>query len=117
MSGQESPSSSHSAQNISAQNPPALEIDGVSKFYGHYPALKQIKLNIERGSTVALLGRNGAGKTTLLRILAGLSRASEGSVRIFGADVRKTETRHKIGVLGHGISLYDELTEIGRAHV
>ena len=49
---------------------------------------------------------------SLLRILAGLSRASEGSVRIFGADVRKTETRHKIGVLGHGISLYDELTAI-----
>jgi ABC-type multidrug transport system ATPase subunit len=59
---------------------------------------------------VALLGRNGAGKTTLLRIIAGLSKASEGSVRIQNADVREQATRRRIGVLGHGISLYDELS-------
>jgi heme ABC exporter ATP-binding subunit CcmA len=88
----------------------ALEIDRVSKFYGHFPALREIKLEIAAGSTVALLGRNGAGKTTLLRILAGLSKPSEGSVRINGADVRDLATRRRIGVLGHGISLYDELS-------
>ena len=76
MSGQESPSSSHSAQ-----DPPALEIDGVSKFYGHYPALKQIKLNIERGSTVALLGRNGAGKTTLVKMLLGQLKPTAGNIK------------------------------------
>jgi ABC-type multidrug transport system ATPase subunit len=59
---------------------------------------------------VALLGRNGAGKTTLLRIVAGLSKASEGSVHIRGASVREQATRRRIGVLGHGISLYDELS-------
>lgn len=91
---------------------PALEIDGVSKYYGHFPALRDIRLNVTRGSTVALLGRNGAGKTTLLRILAGLSRASEGNVLVHGMDVRKQETRHRIGVLGHGISLYDELSAL-----
>jgi ABC-type multidrug transport system ATPase subunit len=88
----------------------ALEIQGVSKFYGHFPALKNIQLSVAAGSTVALLGRNGAGKTTLLRILAGLSRPSEGSVRVEGADVREQQTRRRIGVLGHGISLYDELS-------
>jgi heme ABC exporter ATP-binding subunit CcmA len=88
----------------------ALEIGGVSKYYGDFPALRKIELNIEAGSTVALLGRNGAGKTTLLRIMAGLSKASEGSVRIAGADVRRESTRRRIGVLGHGISLYDELS-------
>ena len=88
----------------------ALEIDRVSKFYGHFPALREIQLNIAAGSTVALLGRNGAGKTTLLRILAGLSKPSEGSVRVGGADVREEQTRRRIGVLGHGISLYDELS-------
>lgn len=88
----------------------ALQIDGVSKYYGDFPALRKIHLNIEPGSTVALLGRNGAGKTTLLRIVAGLSKASEGSVRIAGADVRQEATRRRIGVLGHGISLYDELS-------
>jgi len=59
-------------------------------------------LSIAPGSTVALLGRNGAGKTTLLRIFAGLSKASEGSVRIRNADVREQATRRRIGVLGHG---------------
>jgi heme exporter protein A len=88
----------------------ALEVDRVSKYYGDFPALRNIQLSIEPGSTVALLGRNGAGKTTLLRIIAGLSKASEGSVRIQNADVRQQATRRRIGVLGHGISLYDELS-------
>jgi heme exporter protein A len=90
----------------------ALEVRGVFKYYGHFPALRGINLRVEAGSTVALLGRNGAGKTTLLRILAGLSKPSEGSVIIHGAEVRKEETRRRIGVLGHGISLYDELSAI-----
>jgi heme ABC exporter ATP-binding subunit CcmA len=90
----------------------ALEIGGVSKYYGDFPALRKIELNIEAGSTVALLGRNGAGKTTLLRIMAGLSKASEGEVRIAGVDVRRESTRRRIGVLGHGISLYDELSAV-----
>ncbi len=88
----------------------ALEIDKVWKYYGDFPALRDIQLSIEPGSTVALLGRNGAGKTTLLRIIAGLSKASEGSVSIQGSSVREQATRRRIGVLGHGISLYDELS-------
>ena len=88
----------------------ALEVDSVSKYYGDFPALRKIQLSIAPGSTVALLGRNGAGKTTLLRIIAGLSKASEGSVKIAGSDVRQETTRRRIGVLGHGISLYDELS-------
>ena len=88
----------------------ALVVDRVSKYYGHYPALRNVRFEVEPGSSVALLGRNGAGKTTLLKIVAGLSKASEGSVKIQGADVRQEATRRKIGVLGHGISLYEELS-------
>ena len=87
-----------------------LVVDGVSKYYGHFPALRDIQLQVDPGSTVALLGRNGAGKTTLLRIIAGLSKSSQGTVRIAGADVRQAANRQRIGVLGHGISLYDELS-------
>ncbi len=90
----------------------ALEIESVWKYYGDFPALRDVGLRILRGSTVALLGRNGAGKTTLLRILAGLSSASKGAVKILGADVRNESTRRRIGVLGHGISLYDELSAL-----
>ncbi len=88
----------------------ALEIDAVWKYFGDYPALRDVGFKIEAGSVVALLGRNGAGKTTLLKILAGLSKPSKGSVKIYGSAVREESTRRRIGVLGHGISLYDELT-------
>jgi heme exporter protein A len=91
-------------------NTPALAVAGVWKYYGDFPALRDIEFSAERGSVVALLGRNGAGKTTLLRILAGLSKASRGSVSIYGAGARQEATRRRIGVLGHGISLYDELS-------
>ena len=88
----------------------AIDVNGVWKYYGDFPALRDIRLKIDAGSTVALLGRNGAGKTTLLRILAGLSKASQGSVMIAERDVRDQVTRRRIGVLGHSISLYDELS-------
>jgi heme exporter protein A len=88
----------------------ALEIDAVWKYFGDFAALRDIGFKIQAGSVVALLGRNGAGKTTLLRILAGLAKPSKGSVKIHGAEVREEATRRRIGVLGHGISLYEELT-------
>jgi heme exporter protein A len=91
---------------------PALDVEGVWKYYGDFPALRDVGIRVTAGSTVALLGRNGAGKTTLLRILAGLSKPTKGTVRIHGSDAREQSTRRRIGVLGHGISLYDELSAI-----
>jgi len=88
----------------------AVAIEGVWKFYGDYPALKDISFNVDGGACLALLGRNGAGKTTLLRILAGLSKTAKGSITILGADARAEKTRQKIGVLGHGIGVYEELS-------
>jgi heme exporter protein A len=85
-------------------------IEGVWKYYGDYPALKDISFGVDAGSCLALLGRNGAGKTTLLRIIAGLSRTSKGEVHVLGQDVRAEATRRRIGVLGHGIGVYEELS-------
>jgi heme ABC exporter ATP-binding subunit CcmA len=87
-----------------------IAVEGLWKFYGDYPALRNISFGVERGSCMAMLGRNGAGKTTLLRILAGLSTAAKGKVEIFGTAVREREARSRIGVLGHGIGIYDELS-------
>ena len=89
-----------------------VEIAGVWKFYGDFPALRDVRLEAAAGSCLALIGRNGAGKTTLLRMLAGLSRPGRGTIRICGADARDRATRHSIGILGHGISLYEELSAI-----
>ena len=90
----------------------AVEVEGVSKFYGDYPALRDVSFSVASGSCLALLGRNGAGKTTMLRIIAGLSVPAKGKVSILGIAVREQEARHKLGVLGHGIGIYDELSAI-----
>jgi heme exporter protein A len=90
----------------------AIAVKGVWKYFGDFPALRNIDLTIPPGACLALLGRNGAGKTTLLRILAGFSRPAKGSVLLNGIDPRSLEARRKIGVLGHGISVYDELSAI-----
>ena len=88
----------------------AISVDHVWKFYGDYPALRDIAFNVAGGQVLALLGRNGAGKTTLLKILAGLSKPSKGKVTLFGKDSREQDTRAQVGVLGHGIAVYDELS-------
>jgi heme exporter protein A len=90
----------------------AVAVDGVWKFFGDYPALRDIRLEAAPGTCLALIGRNGAGKTTLLRIVAGFSSPGRGQVRIFGKPPRDTEARRQIGFIGHGISLYDELSAV-----
>src|SRR5437773_10138909 len=90
----------------------AVDCAGVWKFYGDYPALRDISLSVPAGRCLALIGRNGAGKTTLLRMLAGYSKPGKGLVTIFGKSPRETDTRQRIGFIGHGISVYDELSAI-----
>jgi heme ABC exporter ATP-binding subunit CcmA len=90
----------------------AVAVDGLWKYYGDYPALRDIRLEAAAGSCLALIGRNGAGKTTLLRTVAGFSRPGKGEVRIFGNPPRNTEARRRMGFLGHGISVYDELSAL-----
>ncbi|HVW01689.1 MAG TPA: ABC transporter ATP-binding protein, partial [Planctomycetaceae bacterium] len=49
-------------------------------------------------------------KTTLLRILAGLSKPTKGEIRILGDAAEKPEVRRRVGYLGHGIGVYDDLS-------
>ncbi len=70
---------------------PAISFQSVSKVYsgsrGTLRALHQVSLDIAPGEFFGLLGPNGAGKTTLISILAGLSRATSGHVKVMGHDV------------------------------
>jgi heme ABC exporter ATP-binding subunit CcmA len=90
----------------------AVGVDGVWKFYGDYPALRNVSLSAAPGACLALIGRNGAGKTTLLRTIAGFSRPGKGKITIFGNGPRDTHTRRLMGFIGHGISVYDELSAL-----
>ena len=66
---------------------PAIDVRDVVKRYGSFEALRGVSLQIQQGEFFGLLGPNGAGKTSLISILAGLNRATSGSVRVMGHDV------------------------------
>jgi len=63
---------------------PAIELRGLSRYFGERTALRDLTLTVPAGTTLAVLGRNGAGKSTLLRILASLLRPHSGDVEVFG---------------------------------
>jgi heme exporter protein A len=87
-----------------------IALADVWKFYGNFPALREIELSLESGWCCALLGRNGAGKTTLLRVLGGLSPFQRGSVQVLASKVRSELARQQTGFLGHGIGVYEDLS-------
>jgi heme exporter protein A len=92
-----------------------IQVRGLSKYFGRFSALRNLDLAIGQGEFIALFGRNGAGKSTLLRLLAGLSRASSGSIEYSSrlvASLWKLNQRGAIGYLSHLTSLYLDLTAI-----
>lgn len=86
--------------------------EGLEKSYREWPVLWDLDLSVGWGESLSLFGANGAGKTTLLRILATITRADAGSVRIAGRDLRRqtSEVRRRVGVVAHRSFLYDDLT-------
>ena len=68
--------------------PPPVEVRGLVKRYGELAAVAGVDLTVEAGDVYGYLGPNGAGKTTSLRMMLGLIRPTEGSVRLFGRDAQ-----------------------------
>jgi len=91
---------------------PAIQLSGIGKRFGWTWAVADVSLELERGTTLALVGPNGAGKTTLLRILSTLLRPSAGEGCIFGFPLTGAADaiRRTTGLLTDRGFFYGELT-------
>jgi zinc transport system ATP-binding protein len=64
--------------------PPVVEVEDVSLSYGPVSVLEGVRLTVEAGDFLGIIGPNGSGKTTLLRVMLGLLPPDRGAVRLFG---------------------------------
>jgi phospholipid/cholesterol/gamma-HCH transport system ATP-binding protein len=98
------------------ENAPAVAVEDLHKSFGTQNVLNGVSLNVNRGETLAVLGRSGTGKSVLLRIIIGLQKPDSGSVRIHGQEITELsldqlgEIRKKMGFLFQHAALYDSLT-------
>ena len=90
-----------------------LEIETLGKRYGSHWGLRGFTLTLEPGVT-GLLGPNGAGKSTLMRMLATVTRPTEGTIRWDGRDVRRSPDplRAVLGYLPQDFGVYPRLTAV-----
>lgn len=89
-----------------------LTVVDLARHYGRRKALAQVSFTCQAGEIIGLLGPNGAGKSTLLNILATLISPSRGRVEYGGRTAAQggADIRGRIGMLGHDLFLYPELT-------
>lgn len=85
-----------------------IEIKGLYKYFGDYPASNNITLTIPKGKIYGFLGPNGAGKTTLIRIITNIYMPDEGEVKILGTD-NGSLTQNKIAYLPEERGLYKKI--------
>jgi len=94
----------------------AVAVEDLRKAFESRTVLNGVSLSVNRGETLAVLGRSGTGKSVLLRLIVGLETPDTGSVRILGQDIaglsldQLGEVRKKIGFLFQHAALYDSLT-------
>ena len=89
----------------------ALTLDGVSKRYGDFQAVRDLSFEVEKGSICGFLGPNGAGKTSTIRMILGLQPATAGRITILGADDGR-KVRDRLGFLPEERGLYKKMTPV-----
>ncbi len=89
-----------------------IQTENLSKSFKDFWAVDGIRLEVNSGQILALLGQNGAGKTTTIRMLTGLLRPTRGWARVNGYDVVKEpmRVRASVGVLTEQHGLYTRMT-------
>jgi ABC-type uncharacterized transport system ATPase subunit len=99
---------------MSSDNDLLLDMTGITKRFGPVLANDRVTLKVRTGEIHAIVGENGAGKSTLMKVLYGLIRPDEGSIRLRGRPVRMidpgTATRLGIGMVHQHFMLIPRLT-------
>jgi len=90
----------------------AIEVENLTKYYDKFLAVDHINFTVKQGEIFGFLGPNGAGKTTTQRMLTTLLTPSEGTIRIFGRDLRSESwaVKRQIGLVPEESNVYPELT-------
>jgi ABC-2 type transport system ATP-binding protein len=88
-----------------------IEVRHLTRYYGDYPAVRDISFEVANDSIVGFLGPNGAGKSTTMRVLAGYQTATSGHATIDRYDVFRDslEVRRRIGYMPENCPLYPEM--------
>lgn len=89
-----------------------IEAEGLTKFYGSLPAIRDVTFRVDQGEVVGFLGPNGAGKSTAIRILTCYVPPTAGIAKVDGIDCfeNSLQVRSRIGYLPENNPLYNELT-------
>lgn len=90
----------------------AIEIEGLTKRFGHFTAVDNVRFSVHSGEIFGFLGPNGSGKSTLIKMLCGLLTPSSGTAQVIGFDILRQmdDIRLGIGYMSQQFSLYQDLT-------
>ncbi len=94
--------------------PPIIELEGLSKYYGSLKAVDDLTLRIAPGEIYGLLGPNGAGKTTTILMMLGLTEPTSGTATVCGIDAttRPIEVKRKVGYMPDSVGFYDSMSAL-----
>lgn len=89
-----------------------IETEGLTKYFGETPAIKDVDFHVKKGEIYGLLGRNGAGKTTIMKMILGLTKATKGTIQLFNKPFEKPEKSilNRIGAMIETPGFYPNLT-------
>lgn len=90
----------------------AIDVRDLTKRFGAFTAVDQIRFSVRRGEIFGFLGANGAGKSTTIRMLCGLLEPTAGTATVGGYDITREpeQVKRNIGYMSQRFSLYDDLT-------
>ncbi len=88
----------------------AIEIKNLSKNFGSKQAVCGLNMTVPVGAIYGFIGENGSGKSTTEKMVCGLLRPSNGSIRLFGRDYTDADVRAKMGVLIESPGCFPNMT-------